>query len=256
MVAFRKVHSANRKVSKYILALVAALLVCLDVSAQQFSEISTDRPTFSVAPTTVGAGVWQGEFGYLTSEDNFGTVEQTIPQALIRWGFRDDMELRLDWPGYTRASAGGGSGFTDASIGIKWQLSDETGPFTMGLLAMLSLPVGASAVSSDSYDPTLGFLWTYSGAVNLFGQASATFADSTFAIDNGFGISFSVGLHGNLFFEHVMSIPESGGTAHSLNGGYAWLPSPDSQIDLHLGAGLNDRAPDYQLGVGYSRRFR
>jgi hypothetical protein len=42
---------------------------------------------------------------------------------------------------------------------------------------------------------------------------------------------------------------------HLIDLGYAWLPHPDTQLDLSVGLGLSDAAPDFFLGLGFSRRF-
>ena len=120
--------------------------------AQQSSDIITHRPSFSASPYTVGAGVWQGEFGYLLTNNDDAPNQQTLPQALIRYGFGTSMEFQFDWAGYTNSSGNGASGFSDPSIGFKWRLSEGPGPLQMSLLAELSLPIGGSELTSDSLD--------------------------------------------------------------------------------------------------------
>ena len=41
---------------------------------------------------------------------------------------------------------------------------------------------------------------------------------------------------------------------HRIDWGPAWLSSPDSQVDVSVGLGLSDEAPDFFLGLGFSRR--
>ena len=80
--------------------------------------------------------------------------------------------------------------------------------------------------------------------------------DRDLTFSNGVGVSFAVGDRQGLFVEHQMDVPENGGTSHSLNSGFTWLLSADTQVDLNASIGLNNNASDYALGFGYARRFR
>lgn len=50
-----------------------------------------------------------------------------------------------------------------------------------------------------------------------------------------------------------VSVPAGGN--HWLNGGYQFLLTEELQSDLNAGLGLDNRAGDYRLGLGYSMRF-
>jgi hypothetical protein len=232
------------------------LLVAPGVAAQQVPDIATDRPSFSATPSTVDVGVWLGEFGYLYTGNDDGPDKQTLPQALLRYGLADDMELQVNWSGYSRTDSGGPSGFTDASIGVKIQLSDRPGATKIAFLATLSVPIGNNQLSSDSFDPAVKLAWSHSGIADFFGTAALASSDSDLTFSNGVGVAFAVGDRQGLFFEHQMDVPENGGTSHGLNSGFTWLLSADAQVDFNASVGLNDNASDYTLGFGYARRFR
>lgn len=83
--------------SEFLAAL--GLVAAPGVAAQQVPDIATDRPSFSATPVTVGAGVWLGEFGYLYTGNDDGPDQQTLPQALLRYGLADDMGLQINWAG-------------------------------------------------------------------------------------------------------------------------------------------------------------
>jgi hypothetical protein len=237
-------------------SLAAGLLAAPDVAAQAMPDIATDRPSFSATPQTVGAGIWLGEFGYLYTGNDDGPDQQTLPQALLRYGLADDMELQINWSGYSRADSGGPSGFTDASIGVKIQLSDRPGATRMAFLATLSVPIGEDELSSDSFDPAVKFAWSHSGIADFFGTAAIASSDGDLTFSNGVGVAFAVGDRQGLFVEHQMDTPENSSTSHILNSGFTWLLSADTQVDLNASIGLNDNASDYTLGFGYARRFR
>lgn len=237
-------------------SLAVGLLAAPDVAAQPMPDIATDRPSFSATAHTVGAGVWLGEFGYLYTGNDNGPDQQTLPQALLRYGLADDMELQINWSGYSRTGSGGPSGLTDASVGVKIQLSDGLSATKFAFLATLSVPIGDNELSSDSFDPAIKLAWSHSGIAEFFGTAAIASSGGDLTFSNGLGVSFAVGDRQGLFVEHQMDVPENGSTSHSLNSGFTWLLSADTQIDLNASVGLNNNASDYALGFGYARRFR
>ena len=42
---------------------------------------------------------------------------------------------------------------------------------------------------------------------------------------------------------------------HTIGIGVAYMANEDFQIDLSVGAGLNDEAPDFIAGIGFAYRF-
>jgi hypothetical protein len=59
------------------------------------------------------------------------------------------------------------------------------------------------------------------------------------------------------YIEWYGFFPENrgGGSNHYLNGGLAWLLSPDLQLDWRVGAGLQDPDPNWFTGLGFSFRL-
>ena len=233
--------------------LLAATTMPAPACGQDQGDIATNRPSFSFAPSVVAKNNWQGEFGYLWTRNNGGSNTQTLPNATVRYGMSHDTELQLDWVGYSTTNSGGGDGLTDVIIGVKWRLMEPSAATQLSFLAGLSLPIGGNEVSSDSFDPRIGVAWSHA---SFFGTALINSVDGNYSIDNGIGYGFSVAERQSMFVEHQMSIPESGSTSHQVNVGWAWLQDSDHQWDVHGSVGLNDSAPDYAIGMGYSLRFR
>ena len=225
--------------------------------AQQTDPISTDRPSFSAAPNTVGESVWVLETGYLYTRNGSGSSSQSLPNVLLRFGLSDDTEFRMQWTGYTRTKMGSStnSGYSDVSLGAKWQISESTSPTMFALLAEISVPTGDDAFGSGSYDPKVGLAWSFSGSLQWFGTASLAHSDGSDTFSNGIGLSFAIDETNAWFVEHQMDLPSNGSTAHQLNGGVSLIRDHDMQIDLHGSLGLNDHAADYSLGVGWSMSF-
>jgi len=236
---------------------LAGCTICGIGYAQDIDNIVTDRPSFSASPVTVDKGIWQTEFGYLFTHIDSDLSSHSLPNALVRFGLADDAELQISWSGYNRLESGSVStdGFSDVSIGGKWQLSEDDARTRFAFLASISIPAGDEAFSSDSYDPQISFIWSHSGGLEWFGMATLSRSGGNYSFSNGLGLSFSLGENSAFFVEHVVTLPEKGSSSHELNGGLAFLRGADMQFDIHAAVGLNSSASDFALGAGFSKRF-
>lgn len=227
-----------------------------DALAQSASPMRTERPSFSTNAYVLPAGAWQIETGYLYTNDSDGAdfEQHTLPQALLRYGLNEDVELQFGWPGLSWRDAGNGSdnGMNDASIGVKVQVTDDYAATPLSFFAALSLPVGDDEFSSDSYDPSIGAAWAHA---RFFGTVLISASDNDYTFENGLGMNFALQGNTSAYAEWQATVPEDGGSAHSLNGGILWLRQENMQLDLNAALGLNDRAADFSIGAGFSYRF-
>jgi hypothetical protein len=134
--------------------------------------------------------------------------------------------------------------------------------FDVSLIPSMSLPTGASLISSHGYDAALQLPWsrslsknwtaagqsavmwpTESGRHNLTGQASAYFDRQLTA-------------PWDAYVEYSGEFPRRGGPQHILDFGAAYKLSPHQQLDVHCGFGLSAAAPGHSIGVGYSFRLQ
>jgi len=245
---------------KSILAIVLVQLgSATTLLAQDIGPINTERPSFSSSPLALPRGYWQIEAGYdyARTLGSNSAKEHTLPNTLLRHGFYPRFELQLNWSGYTWSKSSGSetNGVKDASLGVKWQLSEDGTRFEAAFFAGLSLPVGDSKLSSDDYDPELAIFWTYSGGLDWFGTAKLTESGKQYKLQNAVGINFSLAGSTGAFLEYEGSYPEGQGPTHELNYGVTWLLSEDLQLDVNGSLGLNSRASDYGLGAGIAYRF-
>jgi len=239
------------------------LLLCLSgsvVFSQEPDPISTERPSFSSSPIAIANGTWQFEFGYQYSMDDDGaSVEDHIlPLLLIRTGVTDRIELQINWPGYSWTDVNGSSGHgaNDVGIGVKWEVSDPGAATPIGIFAGLTLPVGSSDISTDEAEPVLGFFWSHSGRISLFGTVLFTEVGNDSVINNAIGLDFQLPGTTGAYVEYLITAQEGSGPEHSLGGGISFLRSNDLQFDVNAGIGLNGQATDFYIGVGAARRFK
>ena len=181
----------------------------------------------------------------------------SLPQAEFRYGIADQVEVFVSSLGWVDSDAGGGdaSGLLDPTVGAKVNISDAGATANMAFLFQLSVPIGGNDVTSDSWDPSIAFIWTLSGRLNLAGTVKLSEFDGDFQVDNGLKLPFVISDTRSGFLEWEASLPENGGSSHWLNAGYQWLLQESMQIDFNAGVGLNDRAGDYRFGVGFSMKL-
>lgn len=249
---------ARTKTESTLLLLHLPLLVAAHVSLAQ-DHIDTNRPAFSSSPYVVSPGLWQIETGiqYQRQNEQAGSTTLTLPYATLRYGALDDIELDFSWDGVSRFRSGGDSstGISDASVGIKIQVTGDQARTVAAFFADLSVPLGDDALSSNSWDPSIGVAWAHSSSLNWAGTAQITRHGGDYRLDNGVKLNFFTSATSRAFVEWEANVPDSGGSIHTLNGGYLWLPESTVQFDVNASLGLNRRAADYALGLGFSCRF-
>jgi hypothetical protein len=95
--------------------------------------------------------------------------------------------------------------------------------------------------------------WSISGMfTNFIMPAEATnklSTETTFVLEREFAE------RAFLFVEYVGDYRERGGPSYLFNSGGGYRITPTQQIDFHIGIGLNDNAPAYIFGMGYSFRL-
>ena len=127
------------------------------------SPISTGRPQISSSSIVVPCGSLQFENGFQET-GNGGQQSYDLPETLIRFGIANKTELRLTAPDYffnTSTASGLATGLGDLIVGFKQQIGPTRGRFNLSLIPSVSLPTGASAISSHGYDPTVQLPWSH-----------------------------------------------------------------------------------------------
>ena len=255
------------RISSTLLIAILAGAVLLHGQSQPASDepISTDRPAIAASSVVVPKGSLQAENGLLISNDQ-GQRSFDGPETSLRFGVASKTELRFSAPDYyhdVTSTTGVGSGFGDITIGMKQQLGPTPSGFDVSVIAFLSIPTGAEAVSSHGYAPGLQLPWsrklsanwsadgqfalywptTVAGARNLTGE-------STFLFDRQLTKPLDA------FIEYAGDFPQRGGPRHLLHFGAAYKIATRNQLDIHYGIGLSSAAINHFIGIGYSFRFR
>lgn len=242
------------------------------------AELITDRPDQTESAALLPKGTFQIETGWLHTETDSAGVDfeaDAIGGTLLRIGIMKSIELRVGHDGWIdeRVSGPGGStgddGVGDLSIGAKLALWEEEGPQPQAaIIGMLTLPTGSDGFGSERADPSfrlafanalsetlslgynLGMSWE-TVVDGMGGEDTVSFLDWTVVL--GIGATDRVGFFVEGFGQSALSA--DGGPATSVDGGTTYLLNDRTQLDLSVGFGLSDAAPDWFVGAGISFRL-
>lgn len=224
--------------------------------------IATDRPAVSSSSVAVPLGGLQIESGILGT-DQHGDWVLDLPESLVRYGLVRKTELRLYVPNYYHNFAAGGgasSGFGDIALGVKQQLGPVAG-FGVSAIFYLSMPSGASGVSSHGYDPAVQVPWTRALSANWTAGGQFAFywptqgGSHNFTGETAFFLGRQLTKPWDAFVEYAGDFPQRGGTRQQIHVGTAYKITPRQQIDFHFAFGVTGAAPKGYVGAGYSILF-
>lgn len=243
------------------LALSAGAAVAEDSCPQPGSEITTDRPDVTNSSLVVPTGSFQQENGVNISGRNGGQVFDGT-NTRLRFGIAHCLEFLVDVPTYFDALSGdANSGFTNVTPAVKWQISPVPGKIDLSAVVGVGVPTGTRAIVGQGAQPYVQFPWSYelAGGWGLSGMFTSFFSpsnpDTKIATETTFVIEREFGKKTFAFVEYVGDYREHGGPSYMINSGAGYRITNTQQIDFHVAVGLNDIAPSYIFGIGYSFRF-
>ena len=248
--------------SAVLLATLSAISYAQSPRTTTDPEIVTDRPDVTESSVVVPKGSLQIENG-LTWTSDHGSQNFDLSESLMRFGVSTRTEIRIVVPNYLGAISGPGSvsGFGDIALGMKQQLGPLPGGFDLSVIVALSVPTGASRISSHGYDPFIKFPWSKElGAGWSTGGMQSLFWNTDTSKRNGvweptFYIEKEITKPWDAFAEYAGDFGQWGGSKQIAHFGTAHRITPKQQVDLHFGFGLSHAAPSRFFAVGYSFRI-
>lgn len=256
--------------------------------------IGTDRPDFTDSPFTVGKGITYLETGYtyrkITDEDGLVTARSGLPEALLRYGATKNLELRLRWSGYTiidqhdpasglrRTIAGG----EDMAVGLKYVFMEQDNWIPMvTYVGMLYVPTGSEGLTADQTQYTQMVVtgwglkrWLY--LKNGFGVDYMKFGETSIGtnglgapafIDHGDNVTdwhesisllYQISKHVGGYSEWFCFFRDNAADNrpdHYLNTGFYIYLTPNTQLDVRVGAKVSNRNDEVFSGMGFSVRW-
>lgn len=245
-------------------------------------EIETDRDSFTPTTTLTPRRRFIFEAAY-SFVDNRGVKEtHSFPEALLRYGLTERVELRLGWNaeigGAGSEVSGAGSGAVNKhhhndevereetlSYGAKFRLTDQRrlAPRSVVLVQGFT-PTGGSAGTSTA----TAFIATYAAGWTLPNDWQFD-AAMRYGLDSAEGDRFSQWAPSAVlrvplgerwaahveYFGLMTSGRERNATKHFLSPGVHFLPTPDFELGVRLGWGLNDQSARFFANAGFGWRF-
>ncbi len=237
------------------------------VIAQQYPELVTDRPDQTESSAVVPRKTLQIETGFVTEKDRSADVitrSYAYNSTLLRYGLLENMELRLglEYLGTTTDDSGTReidiSGFGPLYIGFKLKILEEEAWIPeAALLGNLTLPFTAN----QAYKPPhtggglrFALAHTLSERLSLGYNLGAEWNGRDVNPEYFLSASLGIGITSRLgaYAEIYSPIPEKVAALHMVDAGLTFLITPNFQLDVSGGIGLNDAAPDHFLSCGLS----
>jgi len=246
----------------------SAFLVSQEVA--QLEPLITDRPDATESPTPMPKGFFQMETGTFYErfqENGVKSENYTYNTTLLRYGFLNNLELRLGWDfveGQTTVNGNKlenvSSGFSPLLFGFKTSISQEKGWLPeIGFLGHLYLPFSAS----QDYKPeTTGVDFIFSFAHTLTENSSLSYnfgaawendspeASYVYTLAYGHSITEKLGAYVELYGD----FPEDSKANHYWDAGLTYLILNNLRLDATVGTSITE-GQDLLLSAGISYRI-
>jgi Putative MetA-pathway of phenol degradation len=239
---------------------------------------NTDRPSKTDSPYTIDAGAFQIESdvaSWTLDEENHVRVRTwVIGSANFKLGLTNWMDLqvfpqfyvntRTSGPGFGKPTEQDGFGDTTVRLKINF-LGNDGGKLVIGFVSSLKIPTNTDHTGNHVWEPGFGLPVNYSlpWGFTLFGQTRIDILDqpgsSTMSVQwqNPIGLSRTIigNLSGYVEFYNAVSTGQHQPWIGTLDTGLIYQVTPNFSVDVDSFFGLNHSAPDYNVFVGFGRRF-
>jgi hypothetical protein len=238
---------------------------------QQVPDLVTDRPNQTESAAIVPKHFLQIETGFILENDENEISRNksfNYNTTLLRYGLWDNFELRLSaaFLGENISKKNSDfsqntAGFSPLHAGFKVKVVEEKGLRPdIAFLGGLELPFTAGSDYKPSYTAaTMRFAFsnTLSERLSLGYNLGVAWDGETAIPDYFYSVSLGIGFLKNLgmFVESFGTIPEAGTAQHQIDAGFTYLLTPNFQVDVSGGIGLNEAAPDNFISFGLSYRI-
>lgn len=238
---------------------------------QQVPDLVTDRPDQTESAATVPKHFLQIETGFILENDENEISRNksfAYNTTLLRYGLWDNFELRLGaaylGDNVTKKNSDFSqniAGFSPLHVGFKVKVAEEKGLRPdIAFLGGLELPFTAGSDYKPSYTAAtmrFAFSHTLTDRFSLGYNLGAEWDGETAVPGYFYSVALGIGLIENLgmFVESFGTIQEAGTAQHQIDAGFTYLLTPNFQVDISGGIGLNDAAPDNFISFGLSYRI-
>jgi hypothetical protein len=243
--------------------------------ANEFRDMSTDRPDKTESPYTVDAGRFQLETDLVAytrdSRDGITTRTLDVVPFNFKVGLTHDTDVQLVYGAYSHIRMSGGTNETDAGFGdlvvrLKHNIwGNDGGTTAFGIMPFVKVPTNTITSLNDDVEGGvivplaidlgrgmgLGLMTEIDILKNENGSGyEASFINSATV---SFELTQRLGLYVEAFVERST---ESGAeTVVTIDGGFTYAVTENLQLDAGANVGLTQAADDLNVFVGMSQRF-
>ncbi len=252
--------------------LLLLIIVSVIVKAQDKTpELITDRPDQTESSAVVPFKSLQIESGFVVENKETDLMKQksfAYNSTLLRYGLLENLELRLglEYLGENADMKNTGttntlSGLGPLYTGFKIKVTDEVDwKPEIAFLGGLILPFTANDDFKPQYSAVnvrFAFSHTLSERISIGYNLGAEWDGDTAVPGYFYSVAAGIGLTDNLgmFVEGYGLIQEEGNSEHLFDTGFTYLLSPNFQLDLSGGIGLNNNAIDNFISFGLTYRL-
>lgn len=258
----------NNYLYSLLLVLITSTLTA-QVAEMPSSDLVTDRPDATEAPTVVPKGSLQVETGAFTTSFEENNRKETVlgyNTTLLRYGILDNLELRVGWNyedittelnGQEIATA---TGLSPLLFGAKVAIAQENGwKPEIGLIGHLFLPFTASTDFKPQFtsaDFRFAFNHTLSKksgiAYNIGGQYGGDSPELAYIYTFAYGYAITKKL--GAYVELYGDLPEASSANHFWDAGLTYAAARLVQLDATIGQSIT-QGQDLLVSVGVSFRI-
>ncbi|QEG02786.1 hypothetical protein Mal15_69070 [Stieleria maiorica] len=239
-------------------------------------EIETDRDSFTPATTTAGKGRWITEAAYSFIDNRTVPETHSYPELLLRRGVSEWLELRLGWNYETGGAGSPISANVPSDLREGSELERESRIF-YGAKALLAEQCGwrpERSVLVQGFTPTSGeSTETQLSATYIFGwelkegvlwDSAIRYSTSSLEEDHfnvwapSTVLKVPVGERWKAHVEYFGIFSDGRqeeSSQHFFSPGAHYLLTPNLEIGLRLGWGLNHQSPHFFSNTGFGWRY-
>ena len=239
---------------------------------------NTDRPSVTDSPFTIDAGVFQIESDVVNWKLDYdkGVRVRTwiIGNTNFKIGLTNWMDLQVFPQFYVNTRTGGPAfgkavehdGFGDTTVRLKINLlGNDGGKLVIGFVSSLKMPTNTGDTGNHVWEPGFGLPVNYSlpWGFTLFAQTRIDILDQQGSSNmrvqwqNPIGLSRAIigNLSGYIEFYDAVSTGRNQDWIGTFDTGLIYQVTPNFSVDVNSFFGLTRSAPDYNVFIGFGRRF-
>jgi len=239
-------------------------------------HIETDRDSYTPATTTVAARRWIVESAYSFIDNRHSVDTHSLPETVLRYGLTRRIELRLGFNfevgggGNVVSSSEGEEGLEGNSIsresrlfyGLKLRTTDQNGWIPESSLILQGFSPTSGSATKTEVGATYVFGWELPGRWKLDSaihyetdsEGNNDWANWNPSVVMRAPIGERLALHAEYFGIFPHGQPD-GSPQHYFSPGVHVLVTPDLELGVRLGWGLNDASARFFSNVGFGVRF-